>query len=106
MIWATMNTIRFASLSLYGVIGNNPQNLDLTSINGILQTAINWGTGLSGTVALIYLVYGGIQYMTSPGNSKQTETAKATITWAIIGLVVIISAWAIVQYFLKLLGTQ
>lgn len=103
MISVLASRITLSSLSLLGVLGvSDPTQIDLTVVGRAVQTAINWATGLAGTFALIYLIYGGIQYITSGGNSKQAETAKATITWSIIGLVVVIAAYAIVRYFTNL----
>ncbi len=102
MLWSDIPIVHLSAISLKELLGGSPETIGLGNVNTILQTIIDWGTGLSGTVALIYLVYGGIQYMTSAGNSQQAGSAKNTITWAIIGLVIIMSAWAIVQYFNRL----
>ena len=51
----------------------------------------------AGAVAVVFLVIGGYQYVTSRGNEEAMEKAKKTITAAIIGIVIIIMAFAIVQ---------
>lgn len=53
---------------------------------------------LVGAVAVIALIYGGFRYVTSAGNGKNVEAAKETILYAIIGLVVAILAYAIVNF--------
>ena len=51
----------------------------------------------SGIVAVIMIVYGGIQYVTSAGNSAAVSKAKTTILYSIVGLLVVILAAAIVN---------
>jgi hypothetical protein len=48
------------------------------------------------SLALIYLVLGGIQWITSGGDKTKLQAARSKFTWAIIGLVVAFSAFAIV----------
>jgi hypothetical protein len=45
---------------------------------------------LAGTVAAIYIILGAYNYFTAFGNDEKAGQAKKTITWAIVGLVVII----------------
>lgn len=52
---------------------------------------------LLGIAAFIILISGGIQYMTSAGDPKQTQKARGTITAAIIGLVVVLGIWFLFQ---------
>ena len=54
--------------------------------------------GILGVVLVGLLVYGGILYMTSAGNEKRVESGKQVITWAIIGLVVVMSAFIISRF--------
>ncbi len=55
---------------------------------------------IAGAVAVIVIVIGGIQYTLSAGDEKRTKTAKDTITNAVIGLVIAIMAFAIVNFVL------
>lgn len=53
---------------------------------------------VSGLVAVIYIVIGGITYMTSTGDSQKLEKAKKTILYACIGLAICALAFAIVNW--------
>ncbi|OGE81782.1 MAG: hypothetical protein A3E98_01535 [Candidatus Doudnabacteria bacterium RIFCSPHIGHO2_12_FULL_48_11] len=53
--------------------------------------------GLAGIAAILFLVIGGFQYMTSGANQEMAETGKKTVTNAIIGIVVIILSYVIVN---------
>lgn len=52
---------------------------------------------VGGLIAVGFIVYGGFQYMISQGNPDQTKAARGTILNAIIGLVITMSAVAIVN---------
>lgn len=65
---------------------------------GIFNTIANVLIFLIGAVSVIVLIYGGFQYVTSTGDSKRVENAKNTILYAIIGIVVALLAFAIVQF--------
>jgi TRAP-type C4-dicarboxylate transport system permease small subunit len=56
-----------------------------------------------GAVAVIVLIIGGFRYVTSQGNSSNVAAAKDTILYAIVGLVVAILAYAIVNFVVKTL---
>jgi type IV secretory pathway VirB2 component (pilin) len=53
---------------------------------------------VAGAIAVIIIVVGGIRYITSNGDSGAVKQAKDTILYAIIGLIVVIVAYAIVHY--------
>ena len=52
-------------------------------------------------VSVIYIVYGGVQYMTSSGDTTKTTKARNTIFFALIGLVICVLAFAIVKFFIS-----
>ncbi len=68
------------------------------SINSIFGTIANTLIFLVGAVAVIMIIIGGLRYVTSNGDSKQTEGAKNTILYAVIGIIVAIASYAIVNY--------
>ncbi|MFC1810218.1 pilin [Patescibacteria group bacterium] len=58
---------------------------------------------LTGGVAVIVIAIGGIMYVTSRGNQQQMEYAKNTLTYGIIGMVLIIFSYYIVKFVLQLI---
>lgn len=64
------------------------------AITSILSAII----GVAGLVSVAYIIVGGIQYMTSSGDSNKTEKAKKTILYALIGLIVCALSFAIVNF--------
>lgn len=71
---------------------DDPQQLVKGIVNGILYFV--------GILSVIMLIWGGILYTTSSGDSNKVTTAKNTIMYAVIGLVVAIFAYAIVNFVL------
>ena len=57
-------------------------------------------------IAVIKIVIGGIRYATSGGDSTQIQAAKNTILYAVVGLVVAIMAFAIVNFVLGAFGNS
>lgn len=54
----------------------------------------------SGIIAVLMIVYGGIQYITSAGNPSGLSKAKTTIIYSVVGLLIVIAAAAIVNVVL------
>ena len=54
--------------------------------------------GLMTLVAVVLIIYGGFVWLTAAGNEENVEKAKRIISAAVIGLIVILLAWAIVIF--------
>ncbi len=72
-------------------------------VNGLFQFAVNFILYASGSVAVVLLVIGGIRYITSIGNQERLEGAKKTIIYAVVGLLVVILAYALVTNVIDLI---
>jgi len=72
-----------------------------TKINDIITTVVNLFSVIVGIVAVIMIVLGGLRYITSGGDSTKVTTAKNTIVYALIGLVVVALAQFIVKFVLN-----
>ncbi|MDO4902589.1 MAG: pilin [bacterium] len=71
---------------------------DLFGDGGIFTTIINVMLFIIGALSVIMLIYGGIRYTISRGDSGEVNNAKNTILYAIVGLIVSILAYAIVNF--------
>ncbi len=67
------------------------------TITSVLTGIIKWMLGLVGFLALIALIIGGGRMVLDFGNEEQVHKAKKTILWAVIGLLVVILSYAIVN---------
>ncbi|MES2876056.1 MAG: hypothetical protein V4678_01145 [Patescibacteria group bacterium] len=68
------------------------------TVDGPVQAVISTLLVVIGIVAVIMIIVGGIRYTLSNGDASQIKSAKDTILYAVIGLVVAIMAYAIVNF--------
>ncbi len=71
-------------------------------VNSFLKKLINIFSAVIGVVAVIMIIFGGFRYITSGGNDTSVTSAKNTILYAIIGLVIVALAQLLVRFVLKL----
>ncbi|MEX1061873.1 MAG: pilin [Patescibacteria group bacterium] len=62
--------------------------------------------GLAGAIAVVFLVMGGIQYMTSGGDKIAVEQSRGRITAAVVGLVIVLGAVLVVNTVLRAVATN
>lgn len=80
--------------------GEGPQ-----SINDLIKNITTWVLGIAGAIAVLFIIIAGLRYITSHGDSKQAEAAKTTLRNAIIGLVIIVISFFLVQLIVTVLTT-
>ena len=66
----------------------------VSSITGIINAVI----GVLGIVCVVVMIIGGVNYMTSSGDASKVKKAKDTILYGLIGLIVCVLAFAIVNF--------
>lgn len=64
----------------------------------VVVSILNAVIAIAGIIAVIFVIVGGVQYMTSSGDPGKTKKAKDTILYAVIGLVVCVLSFAIVNF--------
>ena len=69
--------------------------------DSIFKTVVNIMLFVIGALSVIMLIWGGIRYATSAGNSAAVTSAKNTIMYALIGLIVAFLAFAVVNWVLS-----
>ena len=77
---------------------------DLFGDNGVFKQVTNTILYIVGIIAVIMLIIGGIRYVISGGDSKKVTDAKNTIMYAIIGLIIAILSYAIVNFVINAIG--
>ena len=73
---------------------------NVTEDDGLIKKVVNLLLWAIGIISVIMIIIGGIRYATSNGDSNQVSAAKNTIMYAVIGLVIAIFAYAIVNFVL------
>ena len=67
------------------------------SVAGVINIAL----GLLGLIAVVLVVVGGFMWMTAAGNEEKIEKAKQLLFSALVGLVIIVAAWSIANFFVS-----
>ena len=83
---------------------NNCQEGGIGGSGGILEIArkaVNLLSIIVGVVAVIMIVFGGFKYITSGGDSNNVSSAKNTLIYDIVGLVIVALAQVIVRFVLS-----
>ena len=89
-----------ADCSKAGALATNPDGCKADDLTDIIKNIINAVIFVVGIIAVVMVILGGIQYSTSQGASDRVKKAKDTIMYGIIGLVVALLAFAIVNFVL------
>src|SRR3989338_1919712 len=79
------------------------QLVNISDFRELLTKIINSFLYFAGGIAVLFIVIGGFQYVASRGNEEATEKAKKTVTYAVLGIVIIVMAYAIVSIVNNLL---
>jgi hypothetical protein len=75
-----------------------------TSIGSIVAVVIKAFLGLLGVIFIFLIVLAGYNWMTAAGDEQKVEKAKDEIKRAIIGLIIVTSAYAISYFVFKAIG--
>ena len=90
---SAVDTIRSGLQAVCGQGACGPASLN--SVFGAIANALIF---LVGAISVIMVILGGLRYVISMGNPDQVVRAKNTIVYAVIGIVVAISSYAIVNF--------
>jgi len=81
------------------VASSNAQDFaGIEQLNSVFKSLITNVAIIGGFLAFIAFIIGGFKYITARGDPKAVAGAQATLTWAIIGLVLIIVAWLVLVF--------
>lgn len=63
----------------------------------LFAEAVYWAFVLAGSIAVVIIIWAGIKYIRSGGDQKQVQSARSTLTFGIIGLIVILASVFIIN---------
>ncbi|MFA6588432.1 MAG: pilin [Patescibacteria group bacterium] len=72
-----------------------------TDLKQTILNVVSFVLGLLGLIAVVMILYGGFIWLTAGGNEDKVGSAKKIISSAIIGLIIVLLAWAIVNFVIK-----
>jgi len=94
-IWAVAFLFPLVALAQWTKPGST--NLPTGSVFNIIKNVMNWLLGILGFVAVIGFVISGIMFLISAGDEDRMQSAKRNMLYAIIGVVVVLSSFVIIQ---------
>jgi hypothetical protein len=73
---------------------------------GIITEVVRTLLYAVGIISVVMLIYGGLRYVVSGGDNKKVTDAKNTIMYAIIGLIIALLSYAIVEFVMRQIGGE
>lgn len=87
-------------------LADNPGPAGVQQLEQLIQRLINIVVELAFIACLFMLIWGGIRYLTSGGESKAVEQANHTISWALLGILFLAIAWLVLLIVKALTGVD
>lgn len=106
-ISAAVPTVSVGAIDLYPTCNGSNKNTAVCKSNdddagALVKTVVNTLLYVLGVIAVIMIIVGGIRYATSGGDASGIKGGKDTVLYAVIGLVVAMLAWAIVNFVVEM----
>jgi len=73
------------------------QGKSIDGDKGLIKTVVNVLLWAVGVLSVIMIIFSGFRYITSAGDASKTKSAQSTLIYSVVGLIVAIMAWAIVN---------
>ena len=84
--------------------GGDPSGFNKDSVLGLVENITTFALAIAGGIAIIMIIWGGIQYLTAYGNEEKATSGKKILTWSITGLIVVIMAEVIAYMIANLVS--
>ena len=97
----TPEEIANGTMSMLDCVDSEVADQEKFNLTGMLTTIINVVIGVVGFIAVIMMILGGISFITSQGDAAKVTKAKNTILYGVVGLIVAMLAFAIVNFVLN-----
>ena len=103
-IFTSQNTFASSIIDGANAARGNGQPAELFGTGGVITTITNILLFIVGALSVIMLIFGGLRYVVSGGNSTAVTAAKNTILYAIVGLVIAFLAYAAINFVMTSLA--
>ena len=84
--------------------GITEETANFKALEAIFSNILTIAVSLAGIAVFIMLILGGFSYLTSGGDPEKVKKSTGTITWAIIGLAILIGIWFIFKFIEEFTG--
>jgi hypothetical protein len=81
--------------------GKLPNPLGISDVYQVIGLVIRLLTGVAGSIAMLGIVYGGFELITSGGDSKKVQKGKDVLTWSLLGLGLMLTAYLLANALFK-----
>ena len=95
----SVNDLAQATLNI-----QTPANVQITDFGKLISALVGTLLIIAALLAFLFLILGGIQWISSGGDKAGMEAARNKITHAIVGLIIVGAAWAIMILIQNFLG--
>lgn len=85
-----------------GAVGSTNADTLNISLGNLASISIDWLYALAGAIAFISIIWFGIKYITSNGDPKKAGEARSGLSNVIIGVIVVVAAYAIIKFAIGL----
>jgi len=83
---------------------SQPEEVKITKLGPLIQSGISIAIIIAALLTFAFLVWGGIQWITSGGDKAKYEEARNRITAALIGLAIVALAWLLIKLIAYFFG--
>ncbi len=92
-----------SKLALQGAteLGGSCSGKTITAPGGLVTTIVNVITYVAGVIVIFMIIFAGFRYITSTGDANKVNSAKNTLLYAIVGIIIIVMAQVIVHYIIN-----
>ncbi len=84
--------------------GQFPNPIQAKSFPEVFGLIIKGILGITGSLALVMFIYGGLTWMTAAGNGERVQKGKDILIWATVGMAVIFGSYALIRFIFTALG--
>lgn len=78
----------------------------LPALQKLIENLITFSVAVAFIVLTVMLFIGGVKYLTSGGEQKEIQSAHQTMTWALLGIVILILGWIFIQLVANFSGAD
>jgi hypothetical protein len=92
--------------ALAATAADKPEMVPGGTLRSLVLTVVNYFLGFLGLIAVIMVIYGGVTYVVSAGKDEAVGNAKKIIMYALVGLIIILLSFVLVNAVLGAAGGQ